>query len=228
MPKLNNINRLPKKCRDKNRAFSWYKGKRIYHGTWGTLEADQNYKRFLDRLRENPDQPVWNEGNPGNREALIAELTVAFLKYHTPRLHKSHVLHFKNAISYLVEMYGELTVDEFSPKKLKACRDQMVKTGRLCRGMVNDYTRRIVQIFSWGCGEEITDPTILAALREVKALRKGEPGTFDHPPRQAVPDDVIRRTLPFTSPVVRAMVVLQRLIGCRPRRNLRNDRWGHY
>jgi integrase len=50
----------------------------------------------------------------------------------------------------------------------------------------------------------------------VKTLRKGEEGTFDNEERQPVPDDVIRRTLPFMPPTLRAMVIVQRLTGMRP------------
>ena len=57
---------------------------------------------------------------------------------------------------------------------------------------------------------------VVHALREIKALRKGEPGTFDNPPRQEVSDDVVRRTLPFMSPTVAVMVQIQRMTGCRP------------
>ena len=92
----------------------------------------------------------------------------------------------------------------------------MVETGRLCRKTVNDYTRRIVQMFSWGCEEEYVDSSVVNALREVKSLRKGEPGTFDNPPRKEVADDIVRRTLPFMSPTVAAMVQLQRMTGMRP------------
>jgi hypothetical protein len=56
MPKL--TDRLPKKCNDRGRAFSWHKGQRIYHGLWGSPEADQSYKRFIAALLENPALPL--------------------------------------------------------------------------------------------------------------------------------------------------------------------------
>jgi integrase len=53
-------------------------------------------------------------------------------------------------------------------------------------------------------------------LKAVKALRKGDKGTFEHEERQPVPDDVVRRTLPFMPPTLRAMIQLQRILGMRP------------
>ena len=54
------------------------------------------------------------------------------------------------------------------------------------------------------------------ALKTIKALPEGYPGTFDNPEREHVPDDVVRRTLPFMIPMLRAMVVIQWLTGMRP------------
>ena len=57
---------------------------------------------------------------------------------------------------------------------------------------------------------------VIYALRAVKSLPKGEPGTFDHPEREAVPKEVIAATLPFLAPVVAAMVQVQYLTAMRP------------
>jgi integrase len=82
--------------------------------------------------------------------------------------------------------------------------------------MVNDYTRRIVTMFHWGVSEEYVKSDIAAALKTVKTLQEGYPGTFDHEEREHVPDDVVKRTLPFMPPTLRAMVQIQRMTGCRP------------
>jgi integrase len=82
--------------------------------------------------------------------------------------------------------------------------------------MVNDYIRRIVSIFEWGVENELVQETTYRTLKTVKALPEGHPGTFENPAREHVPDEVIKRTLPFMPPTVSAMVQVQRLTGCRP------------
>ena len=62
---------------------------------------------------------------------------------------------------------------------------------------------------------EYVQSNAAAALREVKNLQRGEQGTFDNLPRQEVPDNVVKRTLPFMSLTVAATVKLQRVIGIR-------------
>ena len=216
MPKLK---QQPKQCNDRGRAFAWRKGKRVYFGVAGTDEADRNYDQFIHSLTKTvsvPDTLQGAENSARPRNTLVSELAADYLKYVTPRLDNSHILHFRYTIGYLIGIYGDLFVNDFSPKKLKTVRSRMVETGRLCRKTVNDYTRRIVQMFSWGCEEEYVDPTVVGALREVKSLRKGEPGTFDNPPRREVSDAVVQRTLPFMSPTVAAMVQIQRMTGMRP------------
>jgi len=53
-------------------------------------------------------------------------------------------------------------------------------------------------------------------LSLVKPLELGHPGTFDHPEREYVADDVIIATLPILPPTLQAMIKLQRLTGMRP------------
>jgi len=213
MPKLKNG--MPKNCRDRNQAFSWHNGKRIYHGVWGSPEAEKSYKRFLAALIEKPTLLV-QVGREAGALALVSELAIAFLDDHESSMGKADYLNCKYAVGYLVEMYGEIAVNEFSPKKLKAVRSLMVKTGKLCRNTVNNYIGKIRRIFVWGVGEEVVQSTVSDALKAVKDLRKGEVGTFDHPEREAVPEYVIRLTLPFMPPTVAAMVQVQWLTGMRP------------
>ena len=203
-PKLTN--------RKDGRAVVHWKGKMYVMGQTGTPEAQKAYHRFCLELHNAPIEPAVLAG----KCCSVNELVAGFLDYCQPRQDKIQFSHNKYAIGYLVEIYGDLSVNEFSPKKLKICRNQMIKTGRMCRRHINDYTRRIVRLFSWGVEEELVKPDIVAALREVKALRKGEDGSFDNPPRKAVPDDVVLRTLPFLPPTLRAMVQIQRLTGMRP------------
>ena len=223
---MQKLEKLPKLCNDRGRAYSRHKGNRYYFGKWGTAEAHKKYKRFCAKLIlgepiATPEKAGHNVGNDGANVKktggmLVVELTVEFLKHHTPRLHKTHIMHFKSAVGYLVELYGSMPVNDFSPKKLRAVRDLMVRRGRLCRKMVNSFTTRLVRIFTWGCEEEWVNPSVAGALKMVRHLPENEPGTFDHDEREPVPLDIIRRTLPFLIPTVATMVMLQYLTGMRP------------
>jgi len=205
-------NILPKNCRDRNQAFSWHNGKRYYHGVWGSPEADKSYKRFIAALLENPTLPLRMDKDT---DTLCSELADAFLEAHENRMNKTDRGHFKRALGYLVEVYGALSVNEFSPKKLKVCRTQMLKAG-LCRKTANRYTKHIARLFVWGAGEELVDVNVGRGLQTVPALREGEEGSFDHPPREAVPFEVVEATLPYSLPVYQAFFRILKMTGARP------------
>jgi integrase len=63
---------------------------------------------------------------------------------------------------------------------------------------------------------EYVSPNTALALKAVKPLPEGYAGTFDNPEREHIPDDVVRRTLPFLPPTLRAMIQVQRMTGMRP------------
>ena len=92
----------------------------------------------------------------------------------------------------------------------------MISSRRFCRRIVNRSAKSIVSIFGWGVENDLVPETTWRALKSVKALPEGYPGTFDNEEREPVSDDVIRRTLPFMPPTLRAMVQLQRILGMRP------------
>jgi len=212
MPKLKN--EVPKLARSGNYACVYHGGRRHRLGLWGTPEAKTAYTRFIAELQASPITFGIAQQRGGN--VLVAELAAGFFKNIQGCMHPAHISHFKVTIGYLVEIYGDIAVDTFTPKKLKVVRNQMVQSGKLCRKVVNDYTGRIVRVFSWGVEEELVKSGIVNDLREVKALRKGEPGTFENPPRKEVADDVVQRTLAFMSPTVAVMVQIQRMTGMRP------------
>ena len=108
MPKLKN--RYPKLCQDRNRAISWHNGERVYHGKWGTPEAEKSYKRFIAKLLENPALPIRDNKTD---DVLVSELVAGFLDYIETRLDKTDFSHFKRAIGYLVDVYGGLSRKKF-------------------------------------------------------------------------------------------------------------------
>ncbi|MDR0327106.1 MAG: site-specific integrase [Planctomycetaceae bacterium] len=207
MPKSN---KPPKYSKNGKYAVIYVNSKKIYLGLYGSPESRQEYARIVAEWDTTPTPPS------SAPDVSVSELAAGYLDYAQPRQDKIQFSHNKYAIGYLVNIYGSLAVNEFSPKKLKVVRLQMVKTGKMCRKHINGYVQRIVRMFSWGVEEELVKPDIVAALREMKSLRKGEEGTHDNPPREAVPFDVVKRTLPFMSLTVAAMVVLQWLTGMRP------------
>ena len=86
MPKLKN--RYPVMYRDKNSAVSKHKGQRIYHGVWGTPEAEKSYKRFIAALLESPTLPMRMDKET---DVLVSELAAGFFTHiEESQMHRTH------------------------------------------------------------------------------------------------------------------------------------------
>ena len=218
MPTLKH--RLPKMCKMGKYAVVNYQRRKTVLGKWGTPEAKQAYARFITAIQNNPGGVPHSFGEAGatSRKGLVSELAARYLDYvQTCGIHPSHYGHCRVLLGdFVLPYYGDLPADEFSPKSLKFVRDRMIESKRFCRKVINDYTRRVVSMFSYGIEEELCSHQTVAVLREVRTLREGAKGTFDHPEVEPVPEEVVRRTLPFLTPTLRTMVLVQWLTGLRP------------
>ena len=211
MPKLKN--KPPKYSKLKQYAVVYFQGKTHYLGSYGSPESKAAYARFVAESRVDPVLLPPQEGE----DVTMPDLVAAFLEHAKPTLDDATFGHYRTiAGDFLLKLYGDTAVDGFKPRCLKLVRAEMIQSQRFCRNVINAYTRRIVSLFHWGVSEELVNPNTHLALKAVKSLPKGYPGTYDNPEREEVPDDVIKRTLPFLSPTLAAMVQVQRLTGMRP------------
>ncbi|MDR0327357.1 MAG: site-specific integrase [Planctomycetaceae bacterium] len=213
MPKL--INRNPKLSKLKKYAVVYYHGKIIYLGDYCTPEALVAYNRFCAEIQGNPALCPPKAEEP---DVTVPELTAAYLDYAKANTDPTiYGIYRTIVLDFLDKLYGDNTsVNDFKPSCLKLVRESMVQSRRFCRNTVNRHTQRIVSLFEWGVENELVLETTWRTLQAVKSLPDGAPGTFDHPEREEVPDNVIKATLPFMPPMLRAMVKIQRLTGMRP------------
>ncbi len=75
---------------------------------------------------------------------------------------------------------------------------------------------RIKRAFRWAVSEELCPPAVLQGLLSVTGLRRGRSQARETQPIAPVDERTVAATLPYLPPVVRDMVELQRLVGCRP------------
>jgi len=218
MPKL----KEPKLTHRKDgRAVVHWNGKMYTMGKSGTPEAKIAFHRFCIALTNQCGQnrPTYVPPVVSNDrdEVSIRELAAAFLDYVIVHKTKPNYTHYRILIAdFLVAIYGDVPASDFRPLLLRNLRDELIRSRRFCRRQINDYTRRIRTLFKWGSQMEYVDPSKALALSIVEPLEEGYVGTFDNPDREDVPDDVVRRTLPYLPPILRAMIMLQRLTGMRP------------
>ncbi len=214
--------RLPKLCRNKWRdaAFVYCGKRKIYLGKWGAPETIAAYRRYIAELASGRVS-VAESAEAEKPVVTVAELAVAFLSdkkdYYvkdgaSTRQHER----YRVALSFPVEFFPATPVDDFGPKKLLFCRDEMVKSGRFARSYINTLINCVRTVFRWGVGLELVRPETLVGLQAVPPLKRDKSTAREVAPVEPVPGPVVDATLPFLPDRVAAMVRLQRLTGMRP------------
>ena len=204
MPKLKD--RPPKYCKMNGQAVVYYQGRPHYLGRHGSPESKTAYARFIAEIQVNPTVPL----PKAEKHVTVRELTAAFLDHAKANIDPISYGHCRIVVlDFLNKLYGDGTpVDDFKPSCLKLVREAMIQSGRLSRKTINDHIRRLIRIFAWGVENNLVPETTWRALKAVKSLSEGHPGTYENAERQPVSDDVVRRTLPFMPPTLKAMVQL--------------------
>ncbi len=210
-----------------------FHGRDIYLGPFGSPESKQEYARFIA-------EHFGNGESPSMQIAIGERLSVAALVVKYDDFAKSYYVKngvatderyaIKAAVGPLVQLYGDSPANEFSPKKLKAVRDQIIADGRkgkgkrktregepLTRKYINYRIACLVRIFKWAVEEELVPVTVYQSLKAVAALRRGRvTRVLESVAVKPVPDEHIPPVLKVVSPQIGTMIQLQLLTGMRP------------
>ena len=126
------------------------------------------------------------------------------------------------ALGVLDQLYGHEKASDFGPRKLKVLQRHLISTeprpgAKLrSRKYCNQLVGILKRMFKWAASEELVPADIYQSLLAVDGLRRGHCGARETDSVSPVDDATVEATLPFVSPMLRDMVKLHRLIGCRP------------
>lgn len=197
-------------------------GKDIYLGPHNSPESWQKYHRLLAEYSTSESRTVVVNTEQRLCVAALVAKYVEFAKVHYSR-NGDEKYRIKAAIRPLVKLYGATAVDEFSPKKLKAVRQQMINCGNartgdpLARKYVNQLIAVVKRIFKWGVSEELVPVAVHQALDTVEGIRRGRnPHVAESKRIKPVPEEDIAPVLKEVSPEIGTMIQIQNLAGMRP------------
>lgn len=204
----------------KNLAVVRLNGHDEYLGKYDSPESWQKYYRLLAaHFKQGTPAP------PPSPDAItgyigIASIVEAFLlhakSYYSPTDPSGReYVGIKYAVEPLCKLFGLTDANQFGPKSLKLVRDEMIGRG-WSRKLINARVNLIKRCFKWAVAEELVPASVLHGLQALPGLRYGRSPAHETEPIKPVPDALIEATLPFMSPVVAAMVQIQRLTGMRP------------
>jgi integrase len=187
-------------------------------GPYGSPESKEAYNRLLREYLEGVHQPSERRGE--EKEPLsLNEVILAYWKhakdYYGFDGKRGDEACLRDALRVVKDLYGLTSAQEFGPKALKLCRSEMIAKG-WSRNYVNAQTGRIKRMFRWATEEEMIPPAVFHGLQAVKGLRRGKTEARETRKVKPVSQEHIDATLPYLPKVVRDMVKLQLLSGCRP------------
>jgi len=188
----------------------------------GDYDSPASWRRFADitaRVLEGLDtRDLESGGATGNSASyLVEDLVARFLlwardEYGDP---SGEFDACKAACKPLLRLYGDLPAPDFSPKKLKRVREDMISCGWV-RASINRQVGRIRRAFKWGAAEELVPGRVLEDLRCLQPLKRGKSAAPES--REVLPVDwsTVEATLPHLTAIPKAIVLLMWHTGARP------------
>lgn len=209
------------------------KYKTILLGKHGSPESHVEYQRLLAEWQASHASPPSDRSNgAGPPDLTLNEIALHFDK-HAERRYRhpdgeptGEAQNYKDAMSQMLDLYGQVTWKEFGPNSLRAVQTAMVEKG-LARKTINSRINRIRRVFKWAVSREMVPVAMHTALMCVAPLRRGEQievqkedgpkeiAVKESPGVHAIPWDWVVATLPFLPKPVAAMVQIMRFSNCR-------------
>lgn len=217
MPRLSKA--LPKyrKHRASGRAVVNLNGKDHYLGPHDTKTSKLEYDRIIGEWLANGRRlPV----QVNDDTITVLNLCAAYWRFCKSYYVKNgkptdEQAGVKAAIRHIKAAYSKTRAKDFGPLALEAVREQMIGTGN-SRRYINQNIGRIRRMYRWGVSKELIPVEVYQALLAVAGLKRGKCAARETAPVMPVDDKVIEATLECAPKMIRDMIFIQLLTGCRP------------
>ncbi len=189
----------------------------------GSKFATTDYSAAVEIAQNLFQQAIYNSqtGIATATISNIAALTAAYLDYvrgyyvdeqGNPTRETTDI---RYSLKPLTDLYAALPVNEFGPLKLIEVRDHVI-TLNWSRNLINQRVSRIKRMFKWAVSRQLVSAIIYHGLATVEGLKRGRCAARETEKRRPVEERYVFAILPYTTPVVAAMIELQLLTGMRP------------
>lgn len=207
--------RFPKFCvrSSDGQAYIKVNGRKHYLGKHDSEKAQRRYSAICQRIASGISDLALavQLGDDATVSLLVRDYLKHAKDYYSG---SSEYLCMVQALTPLVEMYGDSPADQFGPRDLAAIRSRFAESR--VRTSANHNLSRVKKFWRWCCENELCDPGIYHRLTSVRGLRMGEAGCKESSTVAPVGMGHIVRLLPYVSPTVGSMLQVQYLCGMRP------------
>jgi integrase len=212
----------------------------FYLGPHGSPESWEKYHRLLAEHFQNGGKcgSAIETVLDDDSGLSIAELMVEYDDFARQYYVKDGEItndRFRAVVGSLLSLYGSTPAKEFSPNKLRAVREHIIRRGNanqaefddngrlttpgepLSRSYVNNMIRDMLRMFKWAVAHERIPVAIYETLTKVESIRKGKDGRLrETAPVRPVPEEDFWPVVEAASPQIATMLQVQRLAGMRP------------
>lgn len=208
-------------------------GRDYYLGPIGSTEAKAEYARLVTELaKEGKAGPVERRDHaPG---LTVCEVLAAWWRY--ARTYYSErgrqLMHYRLALRPVERLFGTEPAATFGCDHLRKLQQALMsgswltekerrhpqrkKHVGLCRRTVNQRIVAVRTVWRWAEEEgKLVPPGTWSALRVVKPLRKGQPGTREIERRRTTTLAEVQAVCKYLPPVGKALLLFQWWTGCR-------------
>jgi len=164
--------------------------------------------------REMWQRALFHSSKPAEDTSNVAGLVKAYLEHANDYYRgpdgktTKEPENIRYALIPLVEYCPALPAEDFGPLRLKEVRQKMIGLG-WCRNVVNQRIGIIKRMFKWAASEQLIPASVHHGLQTVSGLKHGRSGARETEPVSPIDEGYVRAVLPYTTPVVAAMIELQ-------------------
>jgi integrase len=227
MPRL--THRLPKYSlhRASGQAKVRYQKRDHYLGPYGSDESKKRYAEFVAAIPRQQEstitapgdstypEPVSSTDPPLVKEVILRYYEFAKTYYRREGEFTGEHVNIRCALRPLRNRLGDLPAREFSAKKLKLVRDDMIKLG-WSRRHVNKAVSIIKRCFRWAAEEEMLPGSVAGDIWTVKGLQEYRSTAKERPPIKPASEEQINGALDHLPKLDAAVISLMRVTGMRP------------
>lgn len=184
-------------------------------GAYNSEASKRAYHEFLAEWTASQTVPTKPTVVTAKRRMVVAELADAFVESQLADYSESERQLYRSAVTVLVGTHPMMPVEDFGPVALVGVRNAMIAKG-WTRQHINSQVRRVRGVFKWGESLELVPAGKYHQLFTLKGLKKSKSAIPEQKVVEPVDDELVEKTIPLLTPTLSAMVVFQRLTGCRP------------
>lgn len=201
--------KVPKYCHHKatDQAYIFLNGKRFYLGKYGSEDSHKKFDKILSEwIAQGRRLAEGSRHVPGSStQATVAEIAAAYWTHAQNYYRKpdgrqtSEIWSIKQMLKVVKRLYAKLPAEEFSPLKLKAVQEYMIRAG-MARSTINHHVTRVKGMFRWAVENELITGGPYHAIIAVRGLKRGRSEAKETEPVKPVPDSYIDATIAVLSP----------------------------